>query len=66
MVFACWAMKRGKYKEKIMCYYIYKRKESGAVFLMQWTYERNEAQAIVEQKRESLAGQGWHVFFIER
>jgi hypothetical protein len=51
---------------KIMCYYIYKRKESGAVFLMQWTYERNEAQAIVEQKRESLAGQGWHVFFIER
>jgi hypothetical protein len=49
-----------------MCYYIYKRKESGAVFLMQWTYERNEAKAIVEQKRESLAGQGWHVFFIER
>jgi len=60
------AIKLCDYKREIMCYYIYKRKESGAVFLMQWTYERNEAKAIVEQKRESLAGQGWHVFFIER
>jgi hypothetical protein len=64
-VFACRAIKRGKYKEKIMCYYIYKRKESGAVFQLSWAFTKEELNAKLE-KYSFWKQNGWDVFFIER